>query len=156
MSSTWKKSVVLVLFVSAACARDGANETADANIAGTPADMAVEAPGQAPPPPAGATNAAGDQQPAAGSILAWSSPAAGSTVRASISELVLHFSPAARLGEVTVTGPDGAMPMMVNAVGEVDHYSLPLSDLGPGAYTVAWRASARGVDYRGSFGFEVR
>lgn len=92
----------------------------------------------------------------AGSILAWSRPAAGSTVSAPVNELVLHFSPPARLGEVTVTGPDGAMPMMVTAVGEVEHYSLPLSDVDPGAYTVAWKASARGVDYRGSFGFQVR
>lgn len=93
---------------------------------------------------------------AAKSILAWSKPAAGSTVSAPVDELVFHFSPPARLGEVTVTGPDGAMPMMVTAVGEVEHYSLPLSSLGPGRYTVDWTATARSVDYNGRFSFGVR
>ena len=93
---------------------------------------------------------------AAKSILAWSRPPANSTVSAPLDELVLHFSPPARLGEVMVSGPDGAMPMMVTAVGEVGHYSLPLSSLGPGRYTVDWKAISRGVDYNGSFGFEVR
>jgi methionine-rich copper-binding protein CopC len=92
---------------------------------------------------------------AASSILAWSTPAAGSTVTDPVNELVMHFSPPARLDEVTVTGPEGAMPMMVTAVGEVEHYSLPLSGVAPGSYTVEWRATARGVEHRGSFGFEV-
>jgi methionine-rich copper-binding protein CopC len=106
-----------------------------------------------------ATAACNTAQPtnrAADSILAWSRPAAGSTVAAPVNELVLRFSPPARLGEVTVTGPEGAMPMMVTAVGEAEHYSLPLSDLGPGSYTVEWMATARGADHRGSFSFEVR
>lgn len=158
MTSIWKKSVVLALFASAACARDGASETADAGNAGT--NIGTEAPAQAPSPSAEARNAASGEQregtAAAGSILAWSRPAAGSTVSTPVNELVLHFTPPARLGEVTVTGPRGAMPMMVTAVGEVDHYSLPLSGVGPGRYTVDWRATARGVDHRGSFGFEVR
>ncbi len=93
---------------------------------------------------------------AAASILAWSKPAAGSTVGEPVNELVFHFSPPARLGEVTVTGPDGTMPMMVTAVGEVEHYSLPVSGLEPGRYTVAWKATAGGVAYTGSFGFQVR
>ena len=90
------------------------------------------------------------------SILEWSRPAGGSTVSAPVNEIQFHFSPPARLSEVTVTGPQGQMPMMVTAVGEVEHYSLPLSGLGPGRYAVDWRASANGVDYRGGFGFEVR
>ncbi|HET7816194.1 MAG TPA: copper resistance CopC family protein [Sphingomicrobium sp.] len=94
--------------------------------------------------------------PKSQSILAWSKPAAGSTVSGPVNELVLHFSPPARLAEVTVTGPDGAMPMMVTAVGEVEHYSLPLSGLGTGRYTVDWRASVGGVGHRGSFAFQVR
>lgn len=159
MTSIWKKAAIIALLAGAGCARDDANETADANDAWTAANIAAEAPGQASAPSAEATDAARGAQPAgtatAGSILAWSRPAAGSTV-SSPSELVFHFSPPARLSEVTVTGPDAAMPMMVNAVGEVEHYSLPLSDLGSGRYTVDWRASARGVDHRGSFGFEVR
>ena len=104
--------------------------------------------------PAQATNAS-TEQPANASILAASKPAAGSTVAAPVDELVLHFSPPARLEEVTVAGPDGTMPMMVTAVGEVEHYSLPLSGLGPGRYEVAWRASRRGAQHRGSFGFAV-
>ena len=48
------------------------------------------------------------------------------------------------------------MPMMVTAVGEVEHYSLPLSGVGAGRYSVDWRASVQGVDHSGSFGFEVR
>ena len=106
------------------------------------------------PQPAGPTGSAAT--PAANSILAWSKPAAGSTVSAPINELVLHFSPPARLGEVTVTGPEGAMPMMVTAVGEVEHYSLPLPGLGPGRYSVDWRATAGGVEHHGSFVFQVR
>jgi methionine-rich copper-binding protein CopC len=93
---------------------------------------------------------------AAQSILARSSPAAGATIHGEIDELRLHFDPPARLDEVKVTGPDGTMPMMVHAVGEVPDYSLPLSGVGPGAYTVSWRATARGHEYRGSFGFTVK
>lgn len=114
----------------------------------------ISACAQAPQPAAAAGPA--ETTAESSSILAWSRPAAGSTVAAPVNELVLHFSPPARLGEVTVTGPDGAMPMMVNAVGEVEHYSLPLQADAPGAYTVAWRATAQGRDYQGSFGFTVR
>jgi len=108
---------------------------------------------QQPQPAAPAGSAA---TPAPQSILAWSKPAAGSTVSGPVNALVLHFSPPARLLEVTVAGPDGAMPMMVTAVGEVEHYSLPLPGLGPGQYEVDWRASAGGAGHRGSFTFQVR
>jgi methionine-rich copper-binding protein CopC len=47
------------------------------------------------------------------------------------------------------------MPMMITAVGEVDHYVLPLSELGNGAYTVAWRATSSGLEYQGTFSFRV-
>ena len=104
--------------------------------------------------PAAAVDASAEQ-PAAASILAASKPAAGSTVRAPVNELVLHFTPPARLEEVTVSGSEGTMPMMVSAVGEVEHYSLPLAGLGAGRYVVAWRASRSGVQHRGSFGFTV-
>ena len=110
--------------------------------------------GCAPQPDAAAVPIA--EAGTAGSILAWSKPAAGSTVAGPVNGLVLHFSPPARLDEVTVTGPDGAMPMMVTAVGEVEHYALPLSADAPGGYTVAWRASAKGREYQGSFGFTLR
>ena len=90
-----------------------------------------------------------------GSILTSSDPAANSTVRAPVDALRLHFNPPARLHELSVGGPDGAMPTMVHAVGEVSDYSIPLPDLGPGAYTVNWRATAGGGDYRGSFTFTV-
>lgn len=90
------------------------------------------------------------------SILVSSQPAAGSTVSGPVNELILHFNPPARLDEVTVTGPDGTMPMMITAVGETSRYSLPLSGLGAGAHTVNWRATAQAREYRGSFSFTVR
>lgn len=107
--------------------------------------------------PVGAPAAVAGVAPAATrSILAMSIPADGSTVRAPVSELMLHFNPPARLDEVTVSGPGGTMPMMITPVGEVEHYSLPLSGLGPGSYTVSWRATASGQEHRGSFSFTVR
>ncbi len=126
-----------------------ATETAAANEAGAPSNVTTRG---AETPQADATAAPN----ADGSILAWSRPAAGSTVSGPVNELQLHFTPPARLGEVTVTGPEGAMPMMVTAVGEVEHYSLPLSGLGSGSYTVDWRAIRAGREYRGTFGFTVR
>ena len=83
-------------------------------------------------------------------------PAAGSTVKGPLNQLMLHFNRPARLEEVTISGPDGTMPMMVTPVGEVEHYALPLSGLGPGAYSVAWRATASGREQQGRFGFTVR
>ena len=100
-----------------------------------------------PPPPLAA-----EEQ----SILIASTPAAGSTVQAPVTELRLTFSPPARLHELTVAGAQGTMPMMVTAVGEVPNYSLPLSGLRAGSYTVNWRATAAGREYRGSFNFTVR
>ena len=91
------------------------------------------------------------------SILASSSPTNGSSVAGPVRRIDLNFNPPARLGEVTVTGPGGMMPMMVSAVGEVAHYELPLSsDLGPGAYRVDWKASIASAPYHGSFAFTVR
>lgn len=105
---------------------------------------------QSPPsPPSG-------QSAQASSILAGSTPANGATVAAPVNRLELRFDPPARLGEVTVTGPDGMMPMMVTAVGEVARYELPLSGLGPGAYRVEWKASIAGTGHQGSFAFTVR
>ena len=90
------------------------------------------------------------------SILASSSPADGAIVPAPVDELRLHFAPPARLDEVIVAGPDGMMPAMVHSVGEVADYSIPLSGLGLGAYTISWRASAQGATHRGSFRFRVK
>ncbi|MCA1595754.1 MAG: copper resistance protein CopC [Chloroflexi bacterium] len=70
--------------------------------------------------------------------------------------LQLHFSPAARLGEVIVSGPEGVMPTMIHASGEVADYSIPLSGLGPGAYLVSWRATSSGREHRGSIAFTVK
>lgn len=103
----------------------------------------------APSPPAAKT-AQGS------SILTGSTPANGASVAAPVNRLELRFDPPARLGEVTVTGPDGMMPMMVTAIGEVARYELPLSGLGPGAYRVEWKASIAGTSYQGSFAFTVR
>ena len=101
-----------------------------------------------------ATTPAASRSPV--SILAGSTPAPGSTVRGPVEELRLRFNPPARLDEVTVTGSQGTMPMMVHAAGEVADYSLPIAGLEAGSYTVNWRASARGETYRGSFAFTVR
>ena len=91
------------------------------------------------------------------SILKSSTPGDGSTVRGPLNLLELRFSPSARLGEVTVTGGDGTtMPMMVTAVGETPYYSLPLPSLGPGAYTVTWKATAAGERHQGMIRFTVR
>jgi methionine-rich copper-binding protein CopC len=90
------------------------------------------------------------------SVLVSSTPAAGSTVAAPVNELVLNFDPPARLWEVTVIGPDGMMPTMITSVGEVSRYSVPLAGLGPGNYTVGWRATIGGQAHEGSFGFTVQ
>ena len=92
----------------------------------------------------------------AGPVLVSATPRPGSTVHGSVDELKLHFSPPARLDEVTVAGPDGLMPAMVHAVGEVADYSIPITISAPGAYTVSWRATAKGREYRGSFAFTVK
>jgi methionine-rich copper-binding protein CopC len=94
--------------------------------------------------------------PAQDGILSRSNPTAGSTVQGPVTSLELHFKLPARLDEVTLSGPEGVMPTMVHAIGEVSNYSIPLSDLGPGSYTVSWRAIARGQNHRGSFGFTVK
>ncbi len=99
---------------------------------------------------------ADSQSAQARSILVASTPAAGSTVAAPVNELVLRFSPPAALNEVTITGPEGTIPTMIAPAGETDHYTIPLSGLGPGSYTVRWRASASGRQYEGSFGFSAR
>jgi methionine-rich copper-binding protein CopC len=91
------------------------------------------------------------------SILYSSTPADRSTVAGPVTEIALRFSPPARLDEMTVTGSDGmTMPMMVTAAGEVSSYSIPVSDLETGAYTVQWRASAGGTPHQGTIRFTVR
>lgn len=94
---------------------------------------------------------------AAQTLLASSRPADGSAVAAPVDVLELDFARPARLAEVTVTGSDGSkMPMMVNAVGEATHYSLPLDGLGTGRYTIDWRATVVGIDYHGNIHFDVK
>lgn len=93
---------------------------------------------------------------AASSILQSSDPAAGAIVTAPVNALILNFSPPARLGELTVAGPHGTMPMMITAAGEQTRYSVPLPALGPGTYTVTWQAIAGGQESRGSFAFTVK
>lgn len=90
------------------------------------------------------------------SILTASDPAAGSTVPGPVNSLQLHFNPPARIDEVTITGPDGAMPMMIHSIGEVSDYSVPLPGLSPGSYAVAWKGFSGGSERRGSFSFSVR
>jgi methionine-rich copper-binding protein CopC len=89
-------------------------------------------------------------------ILLSSRPAAGATVSGPVNELVLRFSPPARLDEVTVDGSAGRMPMMIHSAAETADYSIPLPELGPGSYTVNWRATAQAKAYRGSVPFTVK
>lgn len=89
-------------------------------------------------------------------ILARSTPADGSTVAGPVNNLQLVFEKPARLLEVTVDGPDGLSPMMINAVGEVTDYSVPLPGLTGGSYRVNWRASAAGQTYNGTVAFKIR
>jgi methionine-rich copper-binding protein CopC len=98
----------------------------------------------------------GNSVQAEASILVGSTPAPGSTVSVPVDMLVLRFSPPASLAEVTVTGPEGTMPMMLSPAGEQASYSLPLPGLTGGSYTVSWRANAGGKAHRGAFTFVVR
>ncbi len=108
--------------------------------------------GCAPAQPAPPAASAGAEQ----SILVRSNPGAGTTAEAPVNKLELWFDPPARLSEVTVSGPEGLMPMMVSPVGEAAYYSLPISATAAGEYTVAWRASAGGRAHQGSFRFTLR
>lgn len=86
-----------------------------------------------------------------------STPPAGATVSGPVNAVMLHFSRPARLLELTLTAPDGSvMPSMVTAVGEQQHYEVPVSADQKGAYRVDWRASVAGQAQSGSFGFTVR
>lgn len=157
MTCSWRTAAIaFALLTSAACAGNEANNQAVEAAEGETLLNSTAEPREVESNTLAEEAKAAAQNTADGSILAWTRPAAGLTVSAPVNELVFHFSRPARLGEVTVIGPEGAMPMMVAAVGEVEHYSLPLSGLGPGRYTVVWKATARGVDYNGSFAFEVR
>jgi methionine-rich copper-binding protein CopC len=89
-------------------------------------------------------------------LLSASSPANGAIVKGPVRDLQLHFSPPARLIEVTISGPDGQSPMMVTAAGEQAHYSLPVAAERSGTYSVDWKASAKGHEDRGTFSFTVR
>lgn len=154
-------AVIFALLGSAACAANpGSTEEANAGEREPRAGHSGEAPAGRLNGLTRMTDGAADEQaprPATeGSVMAWSRPAARSTVNAPVDELVFGFSPPARLDEVTVNGPEGAMATMVTAVGEMEHYSVPVSGLKAGHYTVDWRATARGVVHKGSFGFEVR
>lgn len=85
-----------------------------------------------------------------------SNPRSGATVDGPVDELRLRFSKPARLLEVTISGPEGDMPTMVDSVEETYEYSIPLPNLGTGKYEVRWRASAAGVESSGRLIFSVR
>jgi methionine-rich copper-binding protein CopC len=87
------------------------------------------------------------------SILVRSVPAAGSTLSGPVNQLDLDFSPPARLHELTVTGPDGTMPTMITPAAEQAHYSVPLSGLERGKYSVNWRATVAQQEHKGRFSF---
>ena len=48
------------------------------------------------------------------------------------------------------------MPMMISPAGEAADYSLPLSGVGPGQYTVSWRATVGDTEKSGTFTFRVK
>lgn len=85
-----------------------------------------------------------------------SNPRSGATVDGPVDELRLRFSKPARLLEVTISGPEGDIPTMVDSVEETYEYSIPLPNLGTGKYEVRWRASAAGVESSGRLIFSVR
>ena len=120
------------------------------------APLAIAALALAPASGCAASSPAAPATQPSSSILASSSPAPGSTVGDSLESLKLHFDPPARLDEVKITSPDGTMPMMVHAVGEVADYDLPLPSLKPGSYTVEWKATSNGSEHEGQFGFTTR
>jgi len=84
------------------------------------------------------------------------SPAAGSTVTGPLNQFLFDFDKPVALGEVLVTGPDGAMPMMLSSAGKQTHFEVPLPGLMAGNYTVAWRASLDGIEKRGSLAFTIK
>lgn len=69
---------------------------------------------------------------------------------------MLRFSAPVALGEVTVSGPDGVMPMMLSSAGVLTDFEIPLPGLGSGHYKVAWKANQGGVQRAGEFEFTVR
>jgi methionine-rich copper-binding protein CopC len=85
-----------------------------------------------------------------------SNPKSGATVAGPVDELRLRFSKPALLLEVTISGPDGDMPTMVDSAEETYEYSIPLPDLGTGKYEVRWRASAAEAESSGRLAFSVR
>ena len=95
-------------------------------------------------------------QTAASLHLVSSIPKSGATVDGPVDELRLRFSKPARLLEVTISGPDGDMPTMVDSAEETYEYSIPLPDLGAGKYEACWRALAAGEESSGRLTFSVR
>ena len=95
-------------------------------------------------------------QTAASLHIVSSIPKSGTTVTGPVDELRLRFSKPARLLEITISGPDGDMPTMVESAEETYEYSIPLPDLDAGKYEVRWRASTAGEESSGRLIFSVR
>ena len=95
-------------------------------------------------------------QTAASLHIVSSNPKSGTTVDGPVDELRLRFSKPARLLEVTISGPDGDMPTMVDSAEATFEYSIPLPDLGAGKYEARWRASVVGEESSGRLTFSVR
>ena len=95
-------------------------------------------------------------QTAASLHIVSSIPKSGTTVTGPVDELRLRFSKPTRLLEVTISGPDGDVPTMVDSAEETYEYSIPLPDLGTGKYEARWRASAAGEESSGRLIFSVR
>ena len=92
------------------------------------------------------------------SVLKSSQPGDGASLEKAPSEIAFDFTQPVRLKEVTVVGAKGdTVPSMVEAAGLLQHYSVPLPDLTPGAYRVDWTAlDEGGRQHNGSIGFTIR
>ncbi len=92
----------------------------------------------------------------AGELLTRSTPAHGQILRRSPGELSLTFREPVRLAEVTISGDDQLIPIMLAPAGAQKRFRIPLPELDRGSYTVAWRAGVGAESRQGSFRFQIR
>lgn len=87
-----------------------------------------------------------------------SSPANGSTVRGSPSEIAMTFPHAMTIQSVTLTNAQGRRVSLNARLPKTPTASIrvPVSSLTPGAYQVAWRAGGGEHAMNGTFRFRVQ
>jgi methionine-rich copper-binding protein CopC len=93
-------------------------------------------------------------------MLTRSAPAAGAVVSAAPKSLELEFDHPARITQITVVDAAHAgreIPVELDRTApSATRFALPLAELAPGKYTVAWRAlAADGHAMSGHFEFTV-